>query len=55
MHVTHFVLHGDKPRDDVKPHPQSLSYASEMIAFIKKHYNFTIGCAGYLDDCLIRS
>lgn len=45
---TIFVVRGDKPRDDnFKPHPQSFSYASEMIEFIKKRYDFTLGCAGY--------
>lgn len=45
---TIFVIRGDKPRDDdYTPHPGSFSYASDMIAFIKKHYDFTLGCAGY--------
>jgi len=45
---TIFVIRGDKPRDDnYTPHPDSFSYASDMIAFIKKRYDFTLGCAGY--------
>ena len=45
---TIFVIRGDKPNDDnYVPHPDSFSYASEMINFIKKRYDFTIGCAGY--------
>lgn len=45
---TVFVIRGDRPRqDDFVPHPDSFSYAADLIAFIKKHYNFTIGCAGY--------
>ncbi|MFH2067365.1 MAG: methylenetetrahydrofolate reductase [NAD(P)H] [Pseudomonadota bacterium] len=45
---TIFVIRGDKPKDDqFTPHPDSFSYASEMIAFIRKHYDFTLGCAGY--------
>lgn len=45
---TIFVVRGDEPRDtDFAPHPQRFSYASDMIAFIKKHYDFTLGCAGY--------
>jgi methylenetetrahydrofolate reductase (NADPH) len=45
---TIFVIRGDKPQGpDFTSHPDSLSYASEMIAFIKKHYDFTLGCAGY--------
>lgn len=45
---TIFVIRGDKPREnDFTPHPDSFSYASEMIAFIKERYDFTLGCAGY--------
>ena len=48
---TIFVIRGDKPRDDnYTPHPDSFSYASEMIAFIKERYDFTLGCAGYPED-----
>ncbi len=45
---TIFVIRGDKPKDGTfTPHPRSFAYASEMIAFIKKRYDFTLGCAGY--------
>lgn len=45
---TIFVIRGDKPmNDDFTPHPDSFSYASEMIAFINTNYDFTLGCAGY--------
>jgi methylenetetrahydrofolate reductase (NADPH) len=45
---TIFVIRGDKPKDDnFKPSPGSFSYASDIIAFVKKHYNFCLGCAGY--------
>jgi len=45
---TVFVIRGDKPKDDdFIPHPDSFSYASDMIAFIKERYDFTLGCAGY--------
>lgn len=45
---TIFVIRGDKPKsNDFTPHPASFSYASDMIAFIRKRYDFTIGCAGY--------
>lgn len=45
---TIFVIRGDKPReDDFSPHPDSFSYASELIAFIKENYDFTLGAAGY--------
>lgn len=45
---TIFVIRGDKPREEgFAPHPDSFPYASELIAFIKKRYDFTLGCAGY--------
>ncbi len=45
---TIFVIRGDKPQGDgFTPHPDSFSYASELIAFIKERYPFTLGCAGY--------
>ncbi len=45
---TIFVIRGDKPREDqFTSHPDSFSYASEMISFIKDRYDFTLGCAGY--------
>ncbi len=45
---TIFVIRGDKPKDpEFTPHPETFHYASEMIAFIRKRYDFTLGCAGY--------
>ncbi|MDY0191082.1 MAG: methylenetetrahydrofolate reductase [Desulfuromonas sp.] len=45
---TIFVIRGDKPQDaGFTPHPDSFAYASDMIAFIKQRYDFTLGCAGY--------
>ena len=45
---TIFVIRGDQPKEkDFTPHPDSFSYASELIAFIKGKYDFTLGCAGY--------
>ncbi len=45
---TIFVIRGDKPREaDFTPHPDSFSYAYQMIKFIKENYDFTLGCAGY--------
>jgi methylenetetrahydrofolate reductase (NADPH) len=45
---TIFVIRGDKPREDgFTAHPQSFAHASDMIAFIKQRYDFTLGCAGY--------
>ncbi|KPA18443.1 5,10-methylenetetrahydrofolate reductase [Candidatus Magnetomorum sp. HK-1] len=45
---TIFVIRGDKPNNEnFQPHPDSFLYASDMINFIKKNYNFTLGCAAY--------
>ena len=45
---TIFVVRGDKPQDaEFKPHPKSFDHASQLIAFIKERYDFTLGCAGY--------
>ena len=45
---TIFVIRGDKPQQEgFVPHPESFSYASDLIAFIKARYDFTLGCAGY--------
>jgi methylenetetrahydrofolate reductase (NADPH) len=45
---TIFVLRGDKPKgNEFKPHPDAFKYASDLIAFIKSKYDFTLGCAGY--------
>ena len=36
------------PGETILPlHPDSLAYASDMIAFIKERYDLTLGCAGY--------
>ncbi len=45
---TIFVIRGDEPRDaDFTPHPDSFSHASDMLKFIRDHYDFELGCAGY--------
>ena len=45
---TIFVIRGDIPQgEDFTPHPDSFFYASDLIAFIKDKYDFTLGCAGY--------
>ena len=45
---TIFVIRGDQPKDaDFKPHPDSFTYACDLIKFIKDNYDFTLGCAGY--------
>ena len=42
------VVRGDPPREgDYKPHPESLPYASELMAFIRPKYDFCLGVAGY--------
>ncbi|MBN1354637.1 methylenetetrahydrofolate reductase [bacterium] len=42
-------VRGDKPREmiDYTPHPESLSYACDLIAHIRGRYNFDMGVAGY--------
>jgi len=43
-----FVIRGDASKEqDFVPHPESFGHASDMIAFIKKRYDFTLGAAGY--------
>jgi methylenetetrahydrofolate reductase (NADPH) len=45
---TIFVIRGDQPASgNFKKHPDSFVHASDLIAYIKSHYNFTLGCAGY--------
>ncbi len=45
---TIFVLRGDEPRGtDFVPHPDSFSYASDILKFISDRYDFDLGCAGY--------
>lgn len=45
---TIFVLRGDEPREtDFVPHPDSFSYASDILKFISNRYDFDLGCAGY--------
>jgi len=43
------ALRGDPPKGDTafKPHPEGFAHASDLIAFIKKDFDFTIGCAFY--------
>ena len=45
---TIFVIRGDQPKDEgFVPHPDSFSYACDLIDFIRRRYDFTLGCAGY--------
>ncbi len=42
------VVRGDSPHDaEFEPHPNSLSYASDLVAFIRPRYAFCLGVAGY--------
>ena len=42
------VVLGDPPREgDFTPHPDSLPYASDLMAFIRPNYDFCLGVAGY--------
>lgn len=42
------VVRGDLPDDEgFELHPDSLSYASELVAFIQPKYRFCLGVAGY--------
>lgn len=42
------VVRGDSPHDDeFVPHPDSLRYASDLVAFIQPKYKFCLGVAGY--------
>jgi methylenetetrahydrofolate reductase (NADPH) len=48
------ALRGDPPKGDAafKPHPDGFAHASDLIAFIKKDFAFTVGCAFYPDKHL---
>jgi methylenetetrahydrofolate reductase (NADPH) len=42
------VVRGDPPRDpDFRPHPDSLTYATDLLAFIRPRFPFCLGAAGY--------
>lgn len=42
------AVRGDTPHDDsFVPHPDSLTYASDLVALIRPKYGFCIGVAGY--------
>lgn len=42
------AVRGDPPQEgDFQPHPESLSYASDLVAFIRPRYDFCLGVAGY--------
>ena len=43
------VVRGDPPHkpEGFEPHPDSLPYASDLVAFIRPRYSFCIGVAGY--------
>lgn len=43
------VARGDPPHgvEDFKPHPQSLAYATDLLAFIRPRYSFCLAATGY--------
>jgi methylenetetrahydrofolate reductase (NADPH) len=42
------VVRGDPPRDpSFRPQPDSLTYASDLLAYIRPKYSFCLGAAGY--------
>jgi methylenetetrahydrofolate reductase (NADPH) len=43
------ALRGDPPKGETgfKPHPDGFAYASELVAFIRSHYDFCVGAAFY--------
>lgn len=42
------AVRGDAPRDEAfEPHPDSLPYASDLVAFIRQRYPFCLGVAAY--------
>jgi methylenetetrahydrofolate reductase (NADPH) len=42
------IVRGDPPHDEeFQPHPESFSYASDLLAYVRPKYDFCIGVAGY--------
>ncbi len=43
------IVRGDPPHgiDDFKPHPESLTYASDLIEYVNPKYDFCLGAASY--------
>jgi len=42
------VVRGDPPHDEsFQPHPESFSYASELVTFVRPKFDFCLGVAGY--------
>jgi methylenetetrahydrofolate reductase (NADPH) len=41
------AVRGDPPREEFTPHPDSLPYASDLVAFIQARYDFCVGVAAY--------
>jgi methylenetetrahydrofolate reductase (NADPH) len=41
------AVRGDAPRKSFEPHPDSLPYASDLVAFIRQRYAFCLGVAAY--------
>ncbi|HMB32297.1 MAG TPA: methylenetetrahydrofolate reductase [NAD(P)H] [Desulfohalobiaceae bacterium] len=44
-----FAIRGDEPKGDAafQSHPEALPHASDLISFIKRRYDFSLGAAGY--------
>lgn len=42
------AVRGDPPKEiNFVPHPKSLPHASDLVAYIRKRFNFCLGCAAY--------
>jgi methylenetetrahydrofolate reductase (NADPH) len=42
------IVRGDQPKQEgFTPHPESLRYAADLLAFIRSRYSFCTGVAGY--------
>jgi methylenetetrahydrofolate reductase (NADPH) len=43
------ALRGDPPKGDegFRPHPDGFTYASDLVSFIRRHYDFCVGAAFY--------
>ena len=42
------AVRGDPPEDPTfEPHPESFAYAKDLVGFIRSHYDFCMGVAGY--------
>lgn len=46
---TLFCIRGDKPqkKQDFTPHPEAFAHASDLLAYVKAHFDVCTGAAGY--------